>query len=84
MITLYSMPNACSMSQHIVLEWVGKPYTTVMVAQDMEAYKKINPTGVVPALQIDGGALMTQGSALHKYLTNSYPEASLGSDGTPE
>ena len=84
MITLYSMPNACSMSQHIVLEWLGKPYTTVMVTQDMEAYKRINPTGVVPALQIDDGALMTQGSALHKYLANSYPAANLGSDGTPE
>lgn len=84
MTTLYSMPNACSMSQHIVLEWIGQAYDVVMVTENMEAYKKINPTGVVPALQIDDMPLMTQGAALHKFLANSHPEANIGSDGTPQ
>lgn len=84
---LYYSTGACSLADHIVLEWIGKPYTAQRVSREERAsaeYKqKINPAGAVPVLEQDGW-LLTQNAAILGYLVDSFPEAKLGGDGTPK
>ena len=42
------------------------------------AYKKINPLGMVPALDIGGSRAMTQVNAILQYIADSHPAARLG------
>ena len=83
---LYYMPGACSLADHITLEWTGQPYETHKLSHDdlkKEEYLAVNPLGAVPALELDGGDVLTQNSAILNYLADSYPEARLAGDGTP-
>jgi glutathione S-transferase len=83
---LYYLPGACSMADHIVLEWIGKPYQAEAVARDAlrsPEYLKINPDGSVPALVDDDGWAITQNVAILNYLMDRFPEAGLGGDGSP-
>lgn len=81
---LYYSPGACSLADHIVLEWIGKPYEAVKVTRE-ERYKPeylaINPAGAVPALEHDGWVL-TQNAAILNYLADLHPESGLGGDGS--
>jgi glutathione S-transferase len=82
---LYYSPGACSLADHIVLEWIGKPYEAVAVTHDQRQspdYLKINPAGAVPALEQDGWAL-TQNAAILNYLADTHPDAGLAGDGSP-
>ncbi len=83
---LYTMPGACSLSDHIALEWIGKPFE-VKVLTHAEAkqpeYLKINPAGAVPAL-VDGDMALTQNAAILNYLADLNPESHLGGDGSPK
>ena len=84
-IKLYYSPGACSLSDHIVLEWIGQPYEAVRMSGDQRKtpeYLKINPAGAVPAFEQDGWVL-TQNAAILNYLAESFPEARLSGDGTP-
>jgi glutathione S-transferase len=81
---LYYSPGACSLADHIVLEWIGKPYEAVRVTRDdrkAPEFLAINPAGAVPALEHDGWVL-TQNSAILSYLADLHPESSLGGDGS--
>jgi glutathione S-transferase len=83
---LYYSPGACSLSDHIVLEWIGTPYIAEkMTKEGMKSpeYLKLNPAGAVPVMEVDGWAL-TQNSAILNYLADTFPEAKLGGDGTPK
>ena len=48
MSTLYYSPGACSLSVHIVLEWIGKPYKAFQVNPSDPDYRLINPAGPCP------------------------------------
>jgi glutathione S-transferase len=79
-------PGACSLADHIVLEWIGRPYEAIQVSREgrkAPAYLEINPAGAVPALEQDGWVL-TQNAAILNYLADSFPQAGLGGDGTPK
>jgi glutathione S-transferase len=81
---LYYSPGACSLADHIVLEWIGKPYEAVKLAREdryKPEYLAINPAGAVPALEHDGWVL-TQNAAILNYLADLHPESGLGGDGT--
>lgn len=81
---LFTSPGACSTADHIVLEWIGKPYDVQVVTREMRAtpeFRAINPAGAVPALEHDGWVL-TQNMAILHYLTDLNPEAGLDGDGT--
>lgn len=83
---LYTSPGACSMADHIVLEWTGKPYTTVIVSREQRAtpdFRLLNPAGAVPVLEDDGWSL-TQNAAILNYIADKFPDAKLGGDGTPK
>jgi len=82
---LYYTPGACSLSDHIVLEWIGQPYEAVRVSREERkspGYLAINPAGAVPAFEQDGWVL-TQNAAILNYLADRYPDSGLGGDGTP-
>ena len=82
---LYYSPGACSLADHIALEWIGQPYEAVRMSREdrkRPAYLTINPAGAVPALEQDGWVL-TQNAAILNYLADSFPQAGLGGDGTP-
>jgi glutathione S-transferase len=83
MNTLYYAPGACSLSVHIVLEWLGEQYRAVRVNYADPEYHKLNPAGQVPSLEIDDGSLLTQCSAILAYLAHTHPEAALTGDETP-
>lgn len=83
---LYYSPGACSLADHITLEWIGKPYETARLSIEQlksPEYLKLNPNGAVPAFEQDGWVL-TQNAAILNYLADSFPEAKLGGDGTPK
>lgn len=82
---LYYSPGACSLADHITLEWAGKPYEAVAVSRDdrkSPEFLKLNPAGAVPVLEDDGWVL-TQNSAILNYIADTSPEAGLTGDGTP-
>ena len=83
MNTLYYAPGACSLSVHIVLEWLGEEYRAVRVNPGDEEYKKVNPAAQVPSLEIEGGQILTQCAAVLGYLAHSHPDAQLAGDGSP-
>ncbi|MGH8172070.1 MAG: glutathione S-transferase family protein [Rhodanobacteraceae bacterium] len=81
---LYYSPGTCALADHIVLEWIGKPFDVQRISREERkepAYLRINPAGAVPALEHDGWVL-TQNAAILNYLADLNPEAKLGGDGT--
>lgn len=82
---LYTSPGACSMADHIALQWTGQPFEAkVLTAEERKSpeYLKINPAGAVPAFEDDGWTL-TQNAAILNYIADRFPEAGLGGDGDP-
>jgi glutathione S-transferase len=86
MMKLYYYPGACSLSDHIVLEWTGAKYELVEMSRASVRspdYLAINPGGTVPLLR-RGDFLLTENVAILVYLAELYPDAKLLGDGTPE
>lgn len=82
---LYYTPGACSLADHITLEWSGLPYEAERVSREKRRspeYLAINPAGAVPALQ-DGDWVLTQNGAILHYIADRAPQAALAGDGTP-
>lgn len=77
MYKLYYAPGACSLSVHIVLEWIGQPYQAIRSNPADPGYLKINPAGAVPALDIGADAPLTQCAAILHFLARRYPDAEL-------
>jgi glutathione S-transferase len=79
---LYYASGACSLSPHIVAREAGIPLELIKVDLSTGTYaggdfKKINPKGYVPVLEMDGGARLTEGVAITQYLADQKPEAKL-------
>jgi len=78
---LYFSPGTCSLSPHIVARELGIDVTLVKVdlaskkTDDGRDYASINPKGYVPALELDDGTLLTEGTAIVHYLADQSPEA---------
>ncbi|HHW4678678.1 MAG TPA: glutathione S-transferase family protein [Xylella sp.] len=84
---LYTMPGACSLADHILLQWSGFPFDLkVLDYKSMKEaeYLAVNPAGSVPALQVDDWVL-TQNAAILNYITDIAPaERGLAGDGSPK
>jgi len=80
---LYYAKGACSLSPHIVLREADLPFTLEKVdlaskkTADGTDYLTVNPKGAVPALQLDDGSVLTEGTAIVQYLADQKPESGL-------
>lgn len=80
---LYYIPGACSLSPHIVARELGIPLELKKVdprTKTIEGggdYRKVNARGYVPALELEGGEILTEGPAIVQYLADQRPEAGL-------
>jgi glutathione S-transferase len=80
---LYYSPGACSLSPRIVASELGvtlafeKVDTGAKRTETGRDYWQINPKGYVPALELDDGALLTEGPAIVQYLSDLAPAAQL-------
>ena len=68
----------------IALEWANADYEVQKVDYASAEYKKVNPLGMVPALDIGGSRAMTQANAILQYIADSHPAARLGAEDGPE
>lgn len=80
-IKLYMAPDTCARVTLTALEEIGCEYefhTIAFLAGEhlSPEYLDINPTGSVPTLDVDG-TILTQNSAILKYLAETFPDASL-------
>ncbi|XXT23939.1 glutathione transferase GstA [Sorangium sp. So ce429] len=80
---LYFFPGACSLSPHVVAREVGIELTLDKVdlaskkTSSGRDFSAINPKGYIPALELDGGEVLTEGPAIVQYLADQKPEAKL-------
>ena len=80
---LYFSPGACSLSPHIVANEAGIPLELVKVDTRTKTVARegdfwdVNPKGYVPALELDGGEVLTEGPAIAQYLADLAPAAAL-------
>jgi glutathione S-transferase len=80
---LFFAPGACSMASHIVAQEAGIPVSLVQVdlgkkqTADGRDFLAINPKGYVPALELDDGQILTEGTAIMQYLADRSPASGL-------
>lgn len=77
---LYYAPGTCALACWISLEWSGLEFEVERVNPQSNAYRSVNPLGMVPALDIGGVRPMTQADAILQYVAELRPECNLGSD----
>src|ERR1700759_418552 len=73
---LYYAPGACSLAALIAAEEAGLKLDLAQVrlratphtVEDGSDFRTINPKGYVPVLQLEGGAMLTEGVAILQYL----------------
>jgi len=80
-LTLYTNPMSRGRIARWMLEEIGEPYDTVVLAYGEEgvkspAYRAINPMGKVPAVT-HGSRIVTEGAAICAYLADAFPAAGL-------
>lgn len=80
-LTLYTNPMSRGRIARWMLEEVGEPYETVMLAFDetgmkTPGYRAINPMGKVPTLT-HGSRTVTESAAICAYLADAFPGAGL-------
>ncbi|GAA6210251.1 glutathione S-transferase C-terminal domain-containing protein [Cognatishimia sp. WU-CL00825] len=80
---LYYKPGACSLASHIVLQEIGNRFEIEKVDTDTGLtetgadYLQVNAKGYVPALDLDGAGVLTEGPAILQFLADSAPQAQL-------
>ncbi|HLB79667.1 MAG TPA: glutathione S-transferase family protein [Dongiaceae bacterium] len=82
MYTLYWSPGSASMAPHATLEEIGADYRLARVDLSPDkprdpAFLKLNPSGKVPALAIDGAGAIYESAAIVMYLADRHPAAGL-------
>jgi len=80
---LFYTPGACSLSPHIALEEIGATFTLERVdlktkkTESGADFTTINCKGYIPALQLDDGSLLTEGTVIAQYVADLKPESGL-------
>lgn len=86
---LYFSPGACSLAPHIFAHEAG--LTLALERVDLKAkrtesgrdYLEINPMGAVPALELEGGEVLTENAVVLQYLAAQAPRHGLTPADTP-
>ena len=79
-LIFYTNPQSRGRIIRWMLEEVGQPYETEIIAYDQlksERYLSVNPMGKVPAIK-HRGRIVTECAAICTYLADAFPEAMLG------
>lgn len=80
---LFYMPAACSLSPHIVANELGLDVTFIKVdpndstSEQARNFRKLNPHGYIPALQLDNGDVLLEGVVIVQYLADLKPDMAL-------
>jgi GST-like protein len=77
---LYGRKNSGSFAVQVALEQIGAPYDVAWIsneATDVAAYRKLNPTGRVPALELPDGTVMFESAAILIHLALVHPDSGL-------
>jgi glutathione S-transferase len=81
---LYFSPLACSLATRIALYEAGAQAgfiqvdpKTKRIVPDGADYLKVYPLGLVPAIRLDDGALLTENAAVLQYIAERFPDANL-------
>jgi glutathione S-transferase/GST-like protein len=82
MYRLYWAPNTGAFAPDVVLTLTGAPFERQRVDYDSkehrgEAYRRLNPLGQIPVLQLPDGAVITESAAMVQHLVEAFPEAEL-------
>jgi glutathione S-transferase len=81
MIQLHYSPSSAAMAPHILLEELGVPFEKVLVdtsqgAHRSQAYRKLNPNGLIPTLT-DGDLVLYESAAICLHLCDTHLDAGL-------
>lgn len=80
---LFYKQGACSLASHIVLHEVGANFAIEEVDTNKGRttsgldYTMINAKGVVPALKLDSGEILTEGASILQYIADQHPESGM-------
>jgi glutathione S-transferase len=81
---LYFSPLACSLATRISLYEAGVQAgfievdpKTKRIVDDGSDYLQVYPLGMVPAIRLDDGALLTENAAILQYVAERFPDANL-------
>ncbi len=80
---LYIIPGACSLAVNIALREAGIRFDLIRVdgqtgkIEDGTDFRKVNPKGYVPALQLDDGQVLTENVAVLQYVADRNPATKL-------
>ncbi len=81
---LFYAPGACSLAPHIIINEAGLDVALDKVSfgaerltSDGRNFYDINPQGAVPALELDGGEVLTEAQVLIQYLASLAPAKNL-------
>ncbi len=80
---LYYTPGACSLAPHIALREAGLAFDLEQVdlgakkAKTGADYLAVNVKGVVPALRLDDGEVLTEAGAILQYIADAVPQSGL-------
>ncbi len=80
MMKLYYAPGTCALAPWIALRWTGAEFETVKANPASADFKRVNPLGQVPALDLGGPRAMTQAGAILTHIAETHPQAQLGAD----
>jgi glutathione S-transferase len=72
---LYYAPGGCSLADHIALIETALPYRLIRVdrgkrTEDGRDFLTINPKGLLPALELDDGTVLTENLAILVYIAH--------------
>lgn len=77
---LYYAPGTCAVACWIALEWAGADFEVEKADYASEAFRRVNPLVMVPALDVGAERVLTQSDAILTYIAQQYPDAQIGPD----
>ncbi|WP_262389524.1 glutathione transferase GstA [Cupriavidus campinensis] len=82
MMKLYFSPGSCGLSPQIALREAGQEFELVKVDFDTKTssegnYFDVAPKGMIPALRLDNGEVITEGAVILQWIADQFPESNL-------